>query len=157
MRSSGGSITAALRLVVFVCAAFFSAYAAEPRVIKVLTHLIDTQGRNALAPSLYERDAYQLHLRTHPELVSGMRFDVQFKAPRGAGPVLVRIEARGSKNGLGHASTFEKEILPARLFSSWGRIDLDRTATESLGTIVAWRATLWREGQLLAEQQSFLW
>jgi hypothetical protein len=142
---------------VLLCAALVCVDAAEPRVIKVLTHLIDAQGRNALAPSLYERDAYQLHLRTHPELVSGMRFDIQFKAPRKEGPVLVRMEARGSNSGLGNALTFEKGVLPARLFSTWGRIELDRAATERLGTVVAWRATLWRDGQLLAEQQSFLW
>src|SRR5687768_14473704 len=157
MCSSGRSIAWILRVAVLMCATIICADAAEPRVIKVLTHLIDTQGRNALAPSLYERDAYQLHLRTHPELVAGMRFDVQFKAPRNAGPVLVRIEARGSKSGLGRALTFEKEVLPARLFSTWGRIELDRATTESLGSVVAWRATLWRDGQLLAEQESFLW
>ena len=143
--------------VVLVCAALACANSAEPRDIKVLTHLIDAQERNALAPSLYERDAYQLHLRTHPELVAGMRFDVQFKGARKDGPVLVRIEARGSNSGLGKALTFEKEVLPARFFSTWGRIELDRAATESLGSVVAWRATLWRDGQLLAEQQSFLW
>jgi hypothetical protein len=86
-----------------------------------------------------------------------MRFDVQFKAQRSAGPVLLRIEARGSKSGLGNAQVFETEVLPARWLSTWGRIALDRAATDALGTVVAWRATLWRDGQLLAEQQSFLW
>lgn len=131
--------------------------ASEARVIKVLTHLVDAQGRIALAPSLYERDAYQLHLRTHPDEISGMRFDVQFKAPRKEGPVLLRIEARGSESGLGHAHVFEREVLPARFLSTWGSIQLDKAATEGLGTVVAWRATLWRDGQLLAEQESFLW
>ena len=73
------------------------------------------------------------------------------------GPVRMRIEARGSKRGLGRAQIFEKEVLPARLFSTWGQIALDKTATEALGSVVAWRATLWRNGELLAEQKSFLW
>ena|SRR5687768_9554672 len=137
--------------------ALFECNAAEARVIKVLTHLVDAQGRNALAPSLYERDAYQLHLRSTPALIAGMRFDVQFKADRNKGPVLMRIEARGSKSGLGRAQVFEKEVLPARLFSTWGQIALDKAATESLGTVVAWRTTIWRNGELLAEQESFLW
>ena len=141
---------------VLFCAAITS-HAAEARVIKVLTHLVDSQDRNALAPSLYERDAYQLHLRSNPALVSGMRFDVQFKADRSAGLVLMRIEARGSNSGLGRAQTFEKEILPARWFSTWGQIALDKAAMESLGAVVAWRATIWRNGELLAEQESFLW
>ena len=140
-----------------LCAGLLECHAADARVIKVLTHLVDAQNRNALAPSLYERDAYQLHLRSNPALVAGMRFDVQFKADRKAGPVLMRIEARGSNSGLGRAQTFEKEILPARWFSTWGQIALDKEATEALGTVVAWRATLWRNGEMLAEQQSFLW
>lgn len=131
--------------------------AEEPRVIKVLTHLVDEQGRIALAPSLYERDAYQLHLRTNPDLVNGMRFDVQFKASRKEGPVLLRVEARGSKSGLGRAQVFEAEVLPARWFSTWRSLELDKAANNALGSVVAWRATLWRDGQLLAEQQSFLW
>ena len=143
--------------ILLLCAALFECHAAEARVIKVLTHLVDAQGRNALAPSLYERDAYQLHLRSSPALVAGMRFDVQFKADRKGGPVLMRIEARGSKSGLGRAQTFEKEVLPARWFSTWGQIALDKAATEALGTVVAWRATIWRNGELLAEQESFLW
>ena len=140
-----------------LCAALFECHAGDVRVIKVLTHLVDEQGRTALAPSLYERDAYQLHLRSNPALVAGMRFDVQFKAERKEGPVLMRIEARGSKSGLGRAQVFEKEVMPARLFSTWGQIALDKAATEALGTVVAWRATIWRNGQLLAEQESFLW
>ena len=153
-----------LRHLAFVCwLAFFCAIiegessAAEVRVIKVLTHLVDTEGRTALAPSLYERDAYQLHLRSNPDLVSGMRFDIQFKAPRGKGPVLLRVEARGSKSGLGKAQVFETEALPARLFSTWRSIELDKAAHEALGSVVAWRATIWRDDQLLAEQKSFLW
>src|SRR5687767_16014534 len=97
MRASGrsGRSIAWMIKAVLLCAALVCVDAAEPRVIKVLTHLIDAQGRNALAPSLYERDAYQLHLRSNPALVSGMRFDVQFKADRNAGPVLMRIEEIG--------------------------------------------------------------
>jgi hypothetical protein len=131
--------------------------AAEERVIKVLTHLVDAQGRIALAPSLYERDAYQLYLRSNPDLVSAMRFDVQFKAPRKAGPVLLRVEARGSNSGLGKAQVFEAKVLPARFFSTWRSIELNKVEHEALGSVVAWRATIWRDGQMLAEQKSFLW
>jgi hypothetical protein len=131
--------------------------AAEVRVIKVLTHLVDQHGRIALAPSLYERDAYQLHLRSNPDLVQSMRFDIQFKSPRKDGPVLLRIEARGSKSGLGNAQVFETEAMPARFFSTWRSIELDKAMHEALGSVVAWRATIWRDGQLLAEQKSFLW
>ena len=133
------------------------ASAQEVRVIKVLTHLVDAQGRTALAPSLYERDAYQLHLRSNPDLIRAMRFDVQFKAPRKDGPVLIRIEARGSKSGLGRAQVFETEVLPARFFSTWRSIELNKAEHDALGNVIAWRATIWRDVVLLAEQKSFLW
>jgi hypothetical protein len=127
------------------------------RVVKVLHHLIDKNGRNALAPSLFERDAYQVYLREHPELVASSRFDIQYKARRKDGPVRLRLELRGSKTGLGSAKIFESEELPARWGSSWGRIALDKGTHEAVGSIIAWRASLWRGDEMIAEQQSFLW
>ena len=127
------------------------------RVIKVLHHLVDKQGRVALAPSLFERDAYQLHLRDFPELVAGSRFDIQYKALRKNGPVRVRLEIRGSKTGLGNSRVFEIDSLPDRFGSSWARIALDKATTDSVGNTVAWRATLWQGDVQIGEQQSFLW
>src|SRR2546423_2524757 len=76
------------------------ACAATGRVIKVLPHFVDDQGRHTLAPSLYERDAYQAFLREHPDKRSGMRFDVQWKKK---GPVWedlkLRVEGRGLARG----------------------------------------------------------
>ena len=54
-------------------------FGATGRVIKVLPHFLDLQGRAALSPSLYDRDAYQAVLRDHPEKRSGLRFDMQWK------------------------------------------------------------------------------
>src|SRR5438046_2660532 len=74
--------------------------AATGRVIKVLPHLLDEQGRHALSPSLYDRDAYQARLRQHPEHVSGIRFDVQWKSKgRAAEPLSVIVEMRGGLEG----------------------------------------------------------
>src|SRR5688500_13165598 len=58
---------------------------APSRIHKVLHHLVDSRGRIALAPSLFERDAYQVHLRERPELIAGSRFDVHYKARRSDG------------------------------------------------------------------------
>src|SRR5438876_12384074 len=55
------------------------ATSATGRVIKVLPEFLDLQGRSSLAPSLYERDAYQAVLREHPERRAGIRFYVQWK------------------------------------------------------------------------------
>lgn len=134
-----------------------SVSAGEPRIIKVLNHLVDAKGRIALAPSLFERDAYQLHLRQNPDLIAASRFDVQYKASRKDGPVLLRLEIRGSKTGLGISRTFEQGYLPARWGTSWARLHLDKATSEALGSVVAWRVTLWRDDIIVAEQQSFLW
>ena len=48
-------------------AAVLTAGASTGRVFKVLPHFLDTNGVHTLSPSLYERDAYQAHLRQHPE------------------------------------------------------------------------------------------
>ena len=34
------------------------------RIVKTLPLLLDLKGQTALSPSLYDRDAYQAHLRT---------------------------------------------------------------------------------------------
>lgn len=130
--------------------------AAEARIVKVLPHLLDAQGRNALAPSLFERDAYQLHLRQHPEEISALRFDVQYKAPA-KNQLILRIELRGSKMPTGKSRVFETDVKPRRMFSSWGQLHLEKKLCEEIGQIQAWRATL-RDGDTeIAELKSFLW
>jgi hypothetical protein len=59
--------------LLLIAAMAVSASAAEQRVIKVLPHLMDKEGRVAKSPSLFERDAYQLWLRENPEEQSGIR------------------------------------------------------------------------------------
>ncbi len=130
---------------------------APARVLKVLHHLVDAKGRIALAPSLFERDAYQVHLRESPELIGGSRFDIHYKARRKDGPVRVRLEIRGSKTGLENARAFETEAVPDKWGASWARISLDKPTSDAIGSVVAWRATLWRDGVQIGEQQSFLW
>src|SRR5262249_3609247 len=56
-------------------------WGATARLVKVLPQLTDRQGRVALSPSLYERDAYQAYLRKHQEERGGIRFQVQWKSP----------------------------------------------------------------------------
>src|SRR5689334_25337849 len=75
-------------------------FGATGRVIKVLPHFLDLKGRAALSPSLYDRDAYQVELRDHPEKRSGIRFDMQWKT-RGAvwSDLKLRVELRGVAQG----------------------------------------------------------
>lgn len=146
-----------VRLLLFALAfAVVNTSAAEARILKVLPHLLDAKGRNALAPSLFERDAYQEYLRRSPAEVSAIRFDVQYKT-RSKQPLVLRMEIRGSKMDLGRSRIFETDLQPRGVFSKWGRLQLDKQTYEEIGTVIAWRATLRRGGEIIASQESFLW
>jgi len=130
--------------------------AAEGRIIKVLPHFLDRQGRHALSPSLYDRDAYQAVLRKHPDKRSGLRFDIQWKAKfAGPNPMKLRIELRGTQ--LGEVQSLEQTVQNKGPFSRWSALTVQNEAYEELGDVVAWRATLWDGERMIAEQKSFLW
>ena len=132
--------------------------ASSAKIIKVLPHFLDNEGRHSLSPSLYERDAYQALLRNNPSRRSGLRFDIQWKAKQSKAPhVILRIELRGSKAPLDKALVLEQIVKPKRLFSSWSALTLSEEVYEKLGDLSAWRTTLWDGDQLLAELKSFLW
>jgi hypothetical protein len=131
--------------------------AAEAQIHKVLPHLLDKQGRHTLSPSLYERDAYQVHLRERPEEISALRFDVHWKAPKTARPYKLRLELRGSKTDIAVPRVFEVEASRGGFFSRWTALRLSKENYEELGRIIAWRVTLWDGGLIVAEQESFLW
>ncbi|MBU6401334.1 MAG: hypothetical protein KGS61_13545 [Verrucomicrobia bacterium] len=132
--------------------------AAEARIIKVLPHYLDQQGRRALSPSLYERDAYQAQLRRHPQMQSTMRFDVQWKA-RGSfqEPLRLRLELRTSRGDLAKPYQQEETVRPGRWFSRWSALTLKPALYRQIGEVLAWRVTLWEGNRQLAEQKSFLW
>lgn len=132
------------------------AQAGGAQVKKVLPHLLDREGRHALSPSLFERDAYQAHLRTHPELCSGLRLDVNWKA-RDTGRLRLSVELRGSLKHKPTSVALEEPVQRRGLFSTWSRFHLTGADYERLGELTAWRATLWDGDTILAEQKSFLW
>ena len=130
--------------------------AAEGRIIKVLPHFLDRQGRHALSPSLYDRDAYQAVLRKNPDKRSGLRFDIQWKAKfAGPNPLKLRIELRGTSPG--EMQSLEQTVHNKGPFSRWSALIVQNEAYEELGDVVAWRATLWDGDRMIAEQKSFLW
>jgi len=132
---------------------------ATGRVVKVLPHFLDLQGRHTLSPSLYERDAYQAFLRLHPEKRSTMRFDVDWRT-RGAiwEPLTLRIELRGiAEANLPKELTIDREVHRGGWFGQWTGVALSREEYKSLGEVTAWRVTLWEGEKQLAEQRSFLW
>jgi hypothetical protein len=140
-------------------AAAVSAPAATGRVIKVLPQFLDPKGRNSTSPSLYDRDAYQAFLRQHTNLISGMKFNVQWKTKgTPSSPVKLRVEMRGVvRGGAPEELVLEKPVEPGGWFSHWTGILVSREQFRKLGELTAWRVTLWDADQLLGEQRSFLW
>jgi len=129
---------------------------ASARISKVLPHLVDREGRHTLSPSLYERDAYQAHLRERPEEVRGMRFDVHWKVSRDLAEGLrLRIELRGT--GQPEVITLERQVERRPWYDRWSRVLLNEETFERLGRLIAWRVSLWRGPEMIAEQRSFLW
>ena len=138
--------------------ATFASDAVSGRVVKVLPLFLDLKGRDAVSPSLYDRDAYQAHLRQHTNEISAIRFDVLWKASNAGGVKLkLRVELRGvGAGGLPRQMTLEQSVTPG-FFRRWTSLVLGGADYKNFGSLVAWRATLWSDGRLLGEQKSFLW
>jgi len=134
--------------------------AAESAVLKVLPQYLDLKGRNSLSPSLYERDAYQVTLREHPDRRSGIRFYIEWKLKQPAWePLLARVELRGIAEGkLPRRLVLEQPVTNAGgPFSHWAEISLTGEGYKQFGAVTAWRVTLWDGQTLVGLQQSFLW
>ena len=155
--SSMRRVIVCLTLSIFLMAALASD-AATGRVVKVLPHLLDAQGRHATSPSLYDRDAYQARLRANRGEQSGIRYDVQWKAKTTTGVVKLRLELRGpAKDGVTGEKIIETEVKPGWGGRRWSGVALTGDEFKTFGEITAWRVTLWDGDQLLGEQKSFLW
>jgi hypothetical protein len=128
----------------------------EARVVKVLPHLVDHQGRHTLSPSLYEREAYQAELRGHPEKRAGMQYEVLWTASRRvSGPLRLRLELRGAGGGL--PETIEMPVTRGFWGRRWTRVLVPPDQFRRLGTVTAWQVTLVESGKTLARAESFLW
>jgi hypothetical protein len=132
--------------------------ASEGRVIKVLPLLLDLQGHDALSPSLFDRDAYQFHLRQHTNEVSAIRFDVLWNAAKTKGATLkLRAELLGvGPDSLPRRTVLETNVTP-RFFRRWTALPFGGDEFKKFGSLVAWRVTLWNGDRLIGEQKSFLW
>lgn len=137
-----------------------AAVSASPgKLYKVLPQFLDNEGRHALSPSLYDRDAYQAYLRRHPAKRSALRFAIQWKAhvpPTEA--LVIRVEIRGTaQTALLPVTVLESTVHEHGWFSHWEYLKLDEKEYRKLGEVTAWRATFWDGDKLLQERKSFLW
>lgn len=128
------------------------------RILKVLPHFIDLEGRHTINPSLFDRDAYQFELRRNPALRSGMRFDVLWKtSPGKAAALTIKVELRGSKAPEQAPVVITTRAFSRGGFSQWTRVPITGKDYEALGELLSWRVSLWKDDELVSEQQSFLW
>lgn len=148
-----------LCLIVLLFAPLFPALAddaAHGKVLKVLPLLLDQNGNAAVSPSLFDRDAYQFYLRQHTNLISGVRFDIWWKATKNQN-LKLRAELRGiGAGGLPTRQILETNVV-AGTFSRWDSMPLAGDDFQKFGSLVAWRVTLWNGDEMLGQQQSFLW
>jgi hypothetical protein len=132
--------------------------AGEGSVVKVLPQLLDEHGRHALSPSLYERDAYQFHLRKTPKLRAGARLVVQWKAKKVDWTQLkLRAEMRCLLGDALHTVTMEEPAVKNGHFSSWSEFRIEGADYKTFGQIVAWRVTLFEGDHQIGQLESFLW
>jgi hypothetical protein len=132
--------------------------AATGHIVKMLPLFLDRKGHDALSPSLFDRDAYQAYLRQHTNEVSGVRFDVLWRASNAQDAQLkLRLELRcvGPDN-LPRQATLEQTVTP-HFFRHWTSFTLTEDDCKKFGEVVAWRVTLWSDNQMLDKQDSFLW
>lgn len=135
-----------------------AAPAKPAKIVKVLPHYVDLEGRIALAPSLFERDAYQAVLRLNRTLCSGLRFDVRWKARSSPTAKLkLRLELVTSTGSRERPLALETPVRPKSFGGCWARLALEGEAFRNAGEVIAWRATLWNGDQLEDEHCSFLW
>jgi len=150
-----------LLLLILVLGSFMfaaGAGAVSGKIVKVLPHFMDQQGRHTRSPSLFDRDAYQAWLRQHPEKRSGIRYDIQWKAKDPQSELKLRIELRGVAEGkLPKEKTFEKSVKADSGWSRWTDLAVKGDDYKALGEVTAWRVTLWDGDTLVDEQTSFLW
>jgi hypothetical protein len=136
----------------------FASDAMTGHIVKVLPLFLNLKGQDAISPSLYDRDAYQVYLRVHTNEVSSVRFDVLWSAANANNSNLIlRVELRGvGQGGVPRQTTLEQTVAP-HYFRHWTSLPLTGDDYKNFGEVVAWHATLWSGRRMLSEQKSFLW
>lgn len=135
-----------------------SASPTDGRVLKVLPHLLDRHGRHALAPSLFQRDAYQAYLRRHPDEVTAIRYDVYWQS-RGASSknLRLRLALRTANRAANDPLLLETAVHSGLFGRAWSSLRTDPDTYKAAGKILAWQVTLLDGDTTLATQKSFLW
>lgn len=145
-----------LFILCFIAVVPLASAKSSGRIIKVLPEFLDKKDRNTVAPSLFERDAYQANLRKNVKLRGGLGFFVNWKAKKSEN-LRIRIEMRGVYGNTVQNHTVEEPVSKKGWFSNWSTIKFAGERYSTFGELTAWRVTLWDGGELLSESKSFLW
>jgi hypothetical protein len=148
-------------MILFLLGSLSAASASDAvtgHIVKMLPLFLDLKGRDAVSPSLFDRDAYQFFLRQHTNEISAIRFDVLWSASNAKNAELkLRLELHGvGPDNLPRQTTLEQTVTP-HFFRRWTSFTLASDDLKNFGEVNSWRATLWSGDQMLAEQKSFLW
>ncbi len=132
--------------------------AEQASIVKVLPHLLDLKGRASLAPGLFQRDNYQGQLRKDPKLVSGMRFNIQWKA-KGvpADELSLKVWLKTSGRSPNDPLELTAPVRGNRKWGRWSAVPYDGKLFKDNGQVLAWKVELMRGETPLATQTSFLW
>ena len=98
-------------------------------IVKVLPHNLDAGGKSTDGPTLLHRDVYQNYLRGNPDLVKGVRYDVNW---HGRQSITVRLELRSTKAGV-QPMTVEKEVAAGARVTHWTFIHIDEENYTAFG------------------------
>jgi hypothetical protein len=117
-------------------------------IVKVLPHYLDDAGNHTDGPTLLHRDVYQDKLRSNPDLVHAVRYDVNWY---GSGEIKLRLELRSTKVGV------DSMVIEKVTRKHWTPILIDAATYKTFGQPESWRVSLWQGEKQVGAQQSFLW
>jgi len=147
-----------LLTILYVSPAVTAATESSGKVLKVLPEFFDQKGRNAIAPSLYDRDAFQANLRKKPAQRSTIGFFVNWKVKKvDLSKLKLRVEMRSVFGNVVKNKTIEENLKKKGWFTTWTTLKVPEEEYKKFGELIAWRVTLWEGDKLLSEQKSFLW
>lgn len=128
-------------------------------VLKVNRTFLDANGHETVEIGDLKAEAeYQYELRHRPELQHGVRFRVKWDAPDEAAQVRVQVDVRGL-NPANETLYDTVSIMIGRTdgWAQWTALDIPQSRLKRLGSIQAWKVTIFAGGKAMAVLPSGNW
>lgn len=129
------------------------------QIVKVNRTFLDLDGHETdVVGDLQGEAIYQFGLRNNPERQSGARFHVKWKAPRHTSQIRLQLEVRGlTDKNLIVQDVLTQDYPSMDGWAEWSTLDITGERYKRLGTITAWKVSVYTGGQLMAELPSGNW